>query len=131
MPSKIGKLFQIWVFPEENNVAPRYDQKKIAALLTPNQLNTVVKPKSEAQDEDLWVHQQAYFNLGEFTEETTTQYTLQKEGHGAYLLVIEGNATVDGENLGKRDALGVWDTKMFSISVSKGTRLLLIEVPMN
>ena len=130
-PKEPLKLFQIWVFPEENNVAPRYDQKKIAPLLTPNQLNTVVKPKSEAQDEDLWVHQQAYFNLGEFTEETTTQYTLQKEGHGAYLLVIEGNATVDGENLGKRDALGVWDTKMFSISVSKGTRLLLIEVPMN
>ncbi|MEZ4875785.1 MAG: pirin family protein [Flavobacteriaceae bacterium] len=130
-PHEPLKLFQIWVFPEEENVPPRYDQKKIASLLTPNTLSTVVKPKSEAQEDELWVHQQTYFNLGEFTEDTQTKYTVKQEGHGVYLIVIEGQATVDQELLNSRDAIGIWETKEISISVTKGTRLLLIEVPMN
>ncbi|MAL61214.1 MAG: hypothetical protein CMC14_14330 [Flavobacteriaceae bacterium] len=125
------KLFQIWVFPEEQNVAPRYDQKKIAALLTPNKISTVVKPKNEAQENELWIHQQAYFNLGEFTEDRSTNYTLNQQGHGIYLMVIEGQVSVDDEILKNRDAIGIWDTNEISITVKKGTRLLLIEVPMN
>lgn len=125
------KLFQIWVFPDTENVTPRYDQKTIKNIIKPNTLTPVVKPKSAAADGELWVHQQAYFNLGEFTEDLTTTYSFQNEGHGAYLMVIEGTAVVDNETLEKRDAIGVWNTKSFSISVTKGTSLLLIEVPMN
>lgn len=125
------KLFQIWIFPESQNVAPRYDQKKIADLLVPNTISTVVKPFNEAKDDELWIHQQAYFNLGEFTQETETTYLVKQQGHGIYLMVIEGNATVADETLTTRDAIGLWDINEISISVSKGTRLLLIEVPMN
>lgn len=125
------KLFQIWIFPEAQNVTPRYDQKKIADLLTPNKISTVVKPFSEANENDLWIHQQAYFNLGEFTENTETTYTLRQSGHGVYLMVIEGTATVDNDTLTARDAIGLWDISEVSISVTQGTRLLLIEVPMN
>ncbi len=125
------KLFQIWIFPEAQNVTPRYDQKRIADLLTPNKISTVVKPFSEATQDELWIHQQAYFNLGEFTENTETIYTLKQPNNGIYLMIIEGNATVDNETLATRDAIGIWDTQEVPISVSKGTRLLLIEVPMN
>lgn len=125
------KLFQIWVFPEEQNVTPRYDQKKIASLLTPNKISLVVKPKNEAQENELWIHQQAYFNLGEFTEDSSTNYILKQQGHGIYLMVIEGQVTVEEHTLKDRDAIGIWDTEEVTISVTKGTRLLLIEVPMN
>ena len=125
------KLFQIWVFPESQNVQPRYDQKKIASLVKPNEISTVVKPKNEANENELWIHQQAYFNLGEFTENRDANYTLKKEGHGIYLLVIEGQVTIADELLKDRDAIGIWDTKEVSFAVSKGTKLLLIEVPMN
>ena len=43
-------LFQIWVFPETENVSPRYDQKKISSLLKPNSLTTVVAPKDKASN---------------------------------------------------------------------------------
>ena len=125
------KLFQIWIFPEAENVQPRYDQKKIADLLSPNQINTVVKPRSEAIENELWIHQQAYFSIGEFTEDKEVDYTIKKPGHGAYIMVIEGAATVDGETLKTRDAIGVWETESIPIKVKKGSRLLLIEVPMN
>ncbi|MEZ4779541.1 MAG: pirin family protein [Flavobacteriaceae bacterium] len=125
------KLFQIWVFPEEENVAPRYDQKKIASLMKPNEISTVVKPKNEANENELWVHQQAYFNLGEFTEAIETSYTLKKQGHGIYFMVIEGQVSVADEILKDRDAIGIWDTYEISFSVTKNTKVLLIEVPMN
>ncbi|MEZ4818119.1 MAG: pirin family protein [Flavobacteriaceae bacterium] len=125
------KLFQIWVFPEEENVTPRYDQKKIASLVKPNEISTVVKPKNEANENELWVHQQAYFNLGEFTEAIETNYSIKKQGHGIYLMVIEGQVSVADETLQNRDAIGIWDTHEISLSVTKDTKLLLIEVPMN
>jgi hypothetical protein len=125
------KLFQIWVFPEEDGVEPRYDQKKISDLLRPNELSTVVKPKSEAQNGDLWIHQQAWFNIGEFSEKTETTYTLNNRKHGAYVFVMDGSATVDNETLNKRDAIGIWDTESVSITAEKDSRVLLIEVPMN
>lgn len=125
------KLFQIWVFPDTENVSPRYDQKKIASLIEPNTISTVVKPKSEAEEEDLWIHQQAYFNIGEFTKNTSTNYSLKQAGHGVYLLVIEGTVEVANETLGSRDAIGIWDTETVELQVSENSRLLLIEVPMN
>lgn len=125
------KLFQIWVFPETENVTPRYDQKKIAPLLNKNSFSTVVRPKDKAKDDDLWVHQQAYFNIGEFTETTNTTYTLHNKAHGIYLMVIQGTITVDNEILNKRDAIGLWETDQVSIIANEGSRVLLIEVPMN
>jgi redox-sensitive bicupin YhaK (pirin superfamily) len=125
------KLFQIWVFPENENVTPRYDQKKIAPLLVPNKFATVVRPKTEATNSDLWVHQQAYFNIGEFLERTETNYTLHNKNHGAYIFVINGTVFVDNQILNSRDAIGVWDTDNIHITAEKDTKVLLIEIPMN
>jgi redox-sensitive bicupin YhaK (pirin superfamily) len=125
------RLFQIWVFPDTEEVTPRYDQKEIATLIIPNTFSTVVRPKSVAKKNELWIHQDAYFNIGEFNEDTTTSYQVNKAGHGVYMLVIEGKATVDGDQLGLRDAIGIWNTESISVSVAKNSRILLIEVPMN
>lgn len=130
-PREELKLFQIWVLPETENVPPRYNQKKIADIIRPNAFSAVVKPKSVARENELWIHQQAYFNIGEFSEKTNTTYTVQQDGHGIYLLVIHGAVIVDNETLGDRDAIGIWDTKSISITVEKDSRVLLIEVPMN
>ncbi len=129
--TKPVKLFQIWVLPEEENVSPRYDQKKISPLLKPNTFSTVVKPKQEASEGDLWMHQQAWFNIGEFTEAKETQYTLHNSTHGIYIFVISGTIIVDNETLNSRDALGVWDSDSVVIKAEKDSRVLLIEVPMN
>lgn len=125
------ELFQIWVFPDTDEVEPRYDQKQISSLIEPNTLSTVVKPRDEAGDGELWVHQQAYFNLGRFDQDTHTQYSMHQAGHGAYLMVVEGSVKVNDQELGRRDALGIWDTDSIDLEITEGTELLLIEVPMN
>ena len=39
-------------------------------------------------------------------------------------------AEVDGEVLGRRDGMGVWDTDGFGIRASADAQVLVIEVPM-
>ena len=48
---------------------------------------------------------------------------------GFILLLLNGRAKISENILDKRDALGIWDTEDFNISVDKSTKLLLIEVP--
>ncbi len=125
------KLFQIWILPEKENVSPRYDQKQIDPLLKDNSFSTIVKPKSEAQENELWIHQQAYFSIGTFSEKTETFYSLYNKSHGVYVFVIDGTILVNNETLNKRDAIGIWDTDSFDITANKNSRVLLIETPMN
>ena len=121
-------LLQLWVLPHTQNVTPRYDQKSIKALKTPNTFYPIVTPDPEGPG--MWIHQDAWFHLGEFDQDKEVEYLLNKEGNGVYAFVIEGEGTVAGQDLSKRDAVGVWDTPSFSISAKKDSRILLLEVPM-
>ena len=122
-------LLQLWVFPNQKNVTPRFDQKSIKEFKKTNTLYPIITPNSE--DSTLWIHQDAWFHLGDFSQETRVSYPLNKDGNGVYIFIIEGTAEIEGEKLKKRDALGVWETDSLSITAKENTRILLIEVPMN
>jgi redox-sensitive bicupin YhaK (pirin superfamily) len=122
------RFLQIWLFPRTKNLTPRYDQKPIADLLQPNELSVILSPHS--QDKGVWIHQDAWFSMGEFDQDAQLTYDSKKSGNGAYLFVLEGSVEVEGHNLGRRDAIGVWNYEQLSISTGPGTRLLLMDVPM-
>ena len=123
------KFLQIWVFPRENNVAPRYDQVSIAEISRKNELYQILSPNAE--DEGVWVHQDAWFHMGDFDAGAEDEYTIQKEGNGVYAFVLEGNITVNGETLGKRDAIGIWDTDKVKLLADSDARILLMDITMN
>ena len=56
---------------------------------------------------------------------------MNKKGNGVYAFLIDGSAVIEGEDLKKRDALGIWETETFSFSIASESRILLIEVPIN
>lgn len=122
-------LLQLWVLPNQKNITPRYDQKNIKEFKKINTLYPIITPDSE--DSTLWIHQDAWFHLGDFNQETRVSYPLNKDGNGVYIFIIEGTAEIEGEKLQKRDALGVWETNSISLIAKENTRALIIEVPMN
>jgi redox-sensitive bicupin YhaK (pirin superfamily) len=122
------RFLQIWLFPRTKNVTPRYDQKPIADLLRPNELSVVLSPHTEGPG--VWIHQDAWFSIGEFDHATPLTYHSKKPGNGAYLFVLEGSIEVEGQRLGRRDAIGVWNYEQLALSTSPGARLLLMDVPM-
>jgi len=124
------KLFQIWVFPDKNNVTPRYDQKTFAPELRKNQWQEIIKPDTQQAGDAIFIHQQAWFNLADMDASTQLTYTTKLAGNGAYVFVIEGDVEIAGEKLKRRDAIGIWDYTEFSIIASSNSRLLVMDLPM-
>lgn len=121
------KFLQVWVFPKEEDITPRYEQKTFDPVKRHNRIETVVAP----DDSDaVWINQDAWFSLANFDKDFTTTYQFKKAGSGLYLFVIEGSINVNGQQLSKRDALGISDTNEITLQATTAAELLLIEVPM-
>jgi len=122
------KLLQIWLFPNKKNVTPRYDQISIKSIEKKNEFYQVLSPN--ANDQGVWIHQDAWFHLGEFDKEVCTNYQINKSGNGVYAFIIEGTAEIAGQSLQKRDGFGIWNVDNFEIKADGNSRILLMEVPM-
>lgn len=122
-------FLQIWVFPKEHNIKPRYEQKTFNPEDRQNKLQTVVSPEKDA--ESIWINQDAWFTLGTLKAGFAEDYKLHKKGNGVYAFIIDGEVELDGEKLSKRDGIGIYDTETINIKASADAELLLMEVPMN
>lgn len=122
------RFFQIWIFPNKKNVEPRYDQFTLDETKLHNNLLQVLSPNPG--DEGVWIHQDAWFSLGNLDKGFSTEYSIKREGNGVYAFVIEGDVTINGEKLNRRDGLGISETDKISISADSNARLLIMDVPM-
>ena len=120
------ELFQIWIFPKERNITPRYDQKSFLPKDREDQLLTVVSPNDP---NPLFINQDAWLSLGHFIKPFTSEYAFHQKGQGLYAMCIEGNCTIGGQLLGRRDAVGISGVDSVSIEAAAGADLLLIEIP--
>ncbi|RIJ34031.1 pirin family protein [Pontibacter oryzae] len=121
-------FLQIWVFPKEQSIQPRYEQKAYKPEDRQNKLQTVISP--EKGSDALWINQDAWFTLGSLKAGFSEDYQLHKRGNGVYAFVLEGEVEIDGEKLEKRDGMGISDADWVSIKSSADAELLLIEIPM-
>ncbi len=119
-------FLQIWVLPKLNNIEPRYDQDIFEKADRQNKFQLVVSP--DGRGDSLAINQDAYFSLAEIDAGKSVQYSPHQTGNGTYLFVLEGQIEVDGEQLSKRDALGLWVNAPMDINASEDTQLLSIEV---
>ncbi len=124
------KFLQIWVYPNKRNVTPRYDQITLDKTKSQNTFQQILSPN--ADDEGVWIHQDAWFHLGNFENQIETDYQLKKKGNGVYAFILKGSAEIEGQPLEKRDGFGVWDITNLTIKTTEeGTEILLMEVPMS
>lgn len=123
------KFLQIWVIPNKRNVQPRYQQISIAERAKPNGFQQILSPNPD--DEGVWIHQEAWFNLAKWEKGTSQTYTLNNPKNGVYVFVIKGEAKIGGQALHERDGLGIWDTESFELTADSDAEILLMEVPMN
>jgi redox-sensitive bicupin YhaK (pirin superfamily) len=122
------KFLQIWIFPNKKNVTPRYDQISLQDIRKENEFYQILSPNQDEQG--VWIHQDAWFHLGNFTQGTTDEYRIKKEGNGVYAFILEGEVEINGEKLSKRDGMGIWNSDSFNVKATESARVLLMEVPM-
>jgi len=126
--SQALELFQIWVFPDKKNVTPRYDQISLANIAKPDELYQILSPNPD--DQGVWIHQHAWFHMGDLSAGWTGKYNLKDPKNGVYFFVIEGDVTVAGQELNRRDGFGVSEVTEIEINATTNSKLLIMEIPM-
>lgn len=122
------KLFQIWLFPKFRNVEPRYQQITLDVTKQKNNFAQILSPN--ADDDGVWIYQDAWFYLSDFDKDFSKKLSLKKEGNGFYIMNIEGEIEVNGSTLEKRDAIGIWETSEIEIKANTNAKILIMEIPM-
>jgi redox-sensitive bicupin YhaK (pirin superfamily) len=125
---RLVKFLQIWVFPNRENVKPRYDQITLNIADRHNKFQQILSPDPE--DEGVWIYQNAWFHLGQFDKGFNADYNIKAKGNGVYAFILSGNVTINNQELNSRDGYGIWDIDKFSVKANTDTEFLLMEVPM-
>jgi quercetin 2,3-dioxygenase len=123
------KFLQIWIFPNKENVQPRYDQKSFSEEDKHNKLLTIVSPVGE--NDGVHIHQDAWFSLSKLDAGVELIYDLHKESNGVYAFLLDGNVSINDVDLERRDGLGISEEKKLTIKANSDAEILLMEVPMN
>lgn len=128
-PTEEVKLFQIWIFPEKQDVKPRYDQRKFDPSSFMGKIKTIVN--NDDDEDSLFIHQKAVLSLSKLNAGQKVTYQLKYPGHGVYVFMINGKADIDGSTLSERDALAITDTDKVPLTALDDVFILLLEVPLN
>ena len=123
-------LFQMWIVPNKSDVTPRYSQQKFAISDRKNKLQVLVSSLDDVLEGTLKIHQDAKISRIDLDANSDFGYTLKSENHGVYVMVIDGEISIDNETLAKRDAIGIFQTIHFNLISNSKVQLLFIEVPM-
>ena len=123
------KFLQIWVFPDKKNVSPRYDQITLDPDDRHNKLQQIVSPSPD--DEGVWIHQNAWFHLGNLEKGIITEYSIKAPGNGVYAFVISGSVDINGQELTTRDGYGILNAGKLTITATTPSEILLMDVPLH
>lgn len=122
------KFLQIWLFPNKRDVNPRYDQISLNNEEMNDNLMQILSPNQD--DEGVWIHQNAWFHMGNLSKGKSVEYKIKDSRNGVYAFIIDGDVSIEGQELNRRDGYGVWDTDKINIDAISNARVLLMEVPM-
>jgi hypothetical protein len=121
------KLLQIWIFPQEQNLAPRYDQLTFDPSGRMEKWQLLVAPN---ESEAVQIMQQAYVSRAHLPEGKELDYSVYNKGNGMYLFLIEGSIRLEQQVLECRDGLSIEGAASIRIQAMKDAEILLLEVPM-
>lgn len=123
------KFLQIWIFPNKRNVVPRYDQVTLNLSDRKNKLQQILSP--DPNDTGVWIHQDAWFHMGNFDKEKETTYQIKRDNNGVYAFILKGSFNINGELLSTRDAIGIWDTTSLTLkALDSDSEILVMDLPM-
>jgi redox-sensitive bicupin YhaK (pirin superfamily) len=119
-------LYQIWILPDERGAAPRYAEKALAdAKLGQWHLAA----SKTGRDGSMAIRQDADILLGKLAAGGSLTHHLRK-GRGAWLQVVEGSVTLNGEALQQGDGASFdasADTPL-EVTASKEATVLLFDL---
>ena len=134
------RFLRIWIYPSLNDIEPRYSSGQVPDLV-PDVLTTIVAPYEEfytdpneeinaPEDRKIArISQQAWIYMAWLSQHGTITHKIHEGDFGAYLLVLEGEVSVEDTMLTEGDSLGVWHTGSITIESHMPSKIIMIEIP--
>jgi len=124
-------LYQIWIQPNKQNVAPRWESQLFPNTFTDNDLPLLVSGYAEDK-KALFINQQARIFGGKIKKGTTL---IHKITHQAYILASTGCFELLNSsqlvNMEKGDGAEITQTKEITITAKSDCEIVIIDVPTN
>jgi redox-sensitive bicupin YhaK (pirin superfamily) len=114
----------MWIMPAERGLPPGVEQK---VFTEQDRTDRLLEAIGGDGGEAVLVHQDARVFVSRLGAGKAVEHALG-EGRGAYLYVIEGNATVNGEPMRTGSAAQITDESSVEIAASETSELILVDV---
>jgi hypothetical protein len=121
------RFIQIWILPDTPDLPPGVEQRIFTKEERTNKLLKVIGPDG---GDVVKVHQDASVHVAALDPGTEVIHRLG-ESRGSYLYLIEGVASLDGEDLSTGDAAKVTGEDELVIRARQPSELILVDVPMD
>ncbi len=120
-------LYQIWIFPREKGVKPRWEAARFADRKANGSLPLLVSGRTEDDGKGaLYIHQDARILGGQLDKGHKLTQEILEQG---YLLVSNGEITLDGQRLEKGDGAEITNQGSVEIEALTEAEIILIDVP--
>lgn len=124
-----ANFLQLWIFPNQKNVEPVYDQKHFDKAAAENSWQKLVGNVETMDGNSLTIHQEASISRTFLSKDFELKYKLKPASYGSFLFVVDGEIEIDGDTYSERDAIGLSNLSDFTIKANKESYVINIEVP--
>ncbi len=119
-------FFQIWIMPDTPGLKPSYDQKNFSPEAWRNSLTLLAS--NNGNEDIVSLNTDARFYRAALDAGKSVDFSPQQSRH-QFLYVIDGSATVNGQELNRRDQARIGKETSLTIGASTNTDLILIDNP--
>ncbi len=126
--TEVAALLQIWIYPKERALMPRYDQKRFDESERVNVFQVLVS--GVKKEGALFIHQDAQLARGAISKGKSVTYVLTNNTHGVFAFVVKGRVTVGIETLLVGDSIEIKDEDSVTFLGDEESDVLVIEVPL-
>lgn len=122
---EVVHLYQIWILPESQGLAPSYEQVHFSEEERRDQLRLIASRDGRAGS--VTVHQDAEVRAALLSRGASVSHDLAP-GRDAWLQVIRGHVTADGRDMRAGDGAAVTDQRGLVISAAEESEILLFDL---
>jgi redox-sensitive bicupin YhaK (pirin superfamily) len=123
-PGEECHMLQIWLLPNQNGIAPKYEQKRFTVTTEPDKLHLLAS--KDGRDGSFHVYSDAELLAAKLTAGASVTHTFGG-GYG-WLQVARGSVTANGVELKQGDAVAISGESALTVASADGGEVLLFDL---
>lgn len=124
-PTEPAHLLQIWLMPERRGLTPGYEQKAFPESERRNRWRLVAS--RDGRDGSVTIHQDAAMYVTSLDAGKEVNHPLARGRH-AWLQVVRGAVTLNGQPLQAGDGAAVSDEKALAVTATEAAEVVLFDL---